>query len=170
MEGWLTDVDISELGQALAELLDLGLVGLDLVAVGIDALALLLDMEAQVLQEDHVTLAGIVDQLLHFRAHRVGGNGDFLSQKLLQLWHYGLEAVLGVHLPIRASQVGHEDDHLGAVVKSILDGGDSTRNALRVGYLLVLVEGDVEVDADQNPLVVEVNVLDGELVGDGHGC
>jgi hypothetical protein len=45
--------------------------------------------------------------------------------------------------------VGHEHHGLGAVVYSILDGGDGTGNTLVVGHLLVGVEGDVEVDLDR---------------------
>ena len=42
--------------------------------------------------------------------------------------------------------MGHEDDGLGAIVDSVLDGGDGTGDALGVGDVLVGVEGDIEVD------------------------
>ena len=34
---------------------------------------------------------------------------------------------------------------------------------------LALLHGDIEVDADEDALALEVEVGDGELVGDGHG-
>jgi hypothetical protein len=58
--------------------------------------------------------------------------------------------------------VGHEHDGLGAVVEGILDGGDGADDALVVGDVLVLVEGDVEVDL--RPLAV-VCTMAGSLDG-----
>jgi hypothetical protein len=69
----------------------------------------------------------------------------------------------------------------------MLDGGDGTDDALVVGDVLVGVEGDVEVDLeeilsmhillggmgdaypDQDALVLDIDVGDGELVGERHG-
>lgn len=34
---------------------------------------------------------------------------------------------------------------------------------------LAILDGDVEIDTDEDTLALEVEVLDGELVGDGHG-
>lgn len=45
--------------------------------------------------------------------------------------------------------MGHEDDGLGAMVDSIFDCWNSTGNTLGVGYFLVGVEGDVEVDLEE---------------------
>jgi hypothetical protein len=42
--------------------------------------------------------------------------------------------------------VGHEDNGLGAVLDSILDGRESTGDTLGVGDVLVGVKGDVEVN------------------------
>jgi hypothetical protein len=72
----------------------------------------------------------------------------------------------------------------------MLDCGKSTDNALGVGDILVCIERDVEVDlsssssvndsilqasanstyTDQDALALEVDVGDGELVGERHGC
>ena len=42
--------------------------------------------------------------------------------------------------------MGHEDDGSGAVFDGILDGRKGADDALVVGDLFVLVQGDVEVD------------------------
>ena len=42
--------------------------------------------------------------------------------------------------------MGHEDDSSGAVIDGIFDGWKGADDALVVGHLLVLVQGDVEVD------------------------
>jgi hypothetical protein len=51
--------------------------------------------------------------------------------------------------------VGHEDDRLGAIVESMLDGGQGADDALVVGDL-VTVERDVEVDLCMVKLVSQV--------------
>ena len=73
-----------------------------------------------------------------------------------------------VDLAVWASEVGHEDDCLGAVVDGVFDGWDGTDDALRVGDLLVGVQWNVEVDTDQDTLVLDVDVGDCELVGKRH--
>ena len=141
----LTDKDVAERGESLAELVHLGLVGLDLVAVLVDALALLLDVEAEVLEEDNTAIVGLIHDLLDLGADRVGGKGDALAEELLELGHDGLQRVLGVGLAVGTSEVGHEDDGLCTMVDGVLDGGDGADDTLGVGDL-VAVKRDVEVD------------------------
>lgn len=141
-----TDVDVTEGSQALAELLDIGLVGLDLLALGILGGALLLGVEAQVLEQNNLATGGLVDGLLGLSTDTVISEGDALSEKLLEHGHDGLQAVLGVDLAIGAAEVGHEDNGLGAVVDGILDGGEGTDDTLGVGDVLLSVEGNVEVN------------------------
>lgn len=151
--GKLTDVNIAELGEVLAELLNLGLVGLDLVALGIGALALLLNVEAEVLKENNFTVVGLVDNLLNLGTDAVGGEGDLLAEELLELRNNGLQGVLGVGLAVGTAKVRHEDNGLGAMVERILDGGDGTGDTLRVGDLLLGVKGDIEVDLEKGGML-----------------
>lgn len=146
----LTDVDVAQSSQALAELFNLGLVGLGLVALLVLGAALLLNVEPEVLQQDNGAVVGLVDNGLNLGADAVGGKGDRLAQELLELRNNRLEGVLGVDSAIGASEVGHQDDSLGAIVEGVLDGGDGTDNALGVGDVLVLIEGHVEVDLDKH--------------------
>ena len=142
----LTDVDITKGSQSLAELLNLGLVNLLLLAILILVAALLFSVEAQVLKEDDLSVLGAVHGLLDLLADAVVCECDALAEQLLELGNDRLETVLRVRLAIRASEVGHEDDGLSAVLDGMLDCGESTDNALVVGDLLVRVERDVEVD------------------------
>lgn len=50
---------------------------------------------------------------------------------------------------------------------SVLDGGKSSNNSLVVGDGLA-VEGDIEVNADEDALVLEVEVSNRELVDERH--
>lgn len=141
-----TDVDIAEGSQAFPELGNLLLVGLGLVAILVLGGALLLDMEAKVLQQHDAAALGLVDDGLDVRADAVRREGDGLAQELLEFGDDGLQAILGVGASVGATQVGHEHYGLGAIVDSVLDGGDGACDALVVGHLLVRVEGHIEVD------------------------
>lgn len=142
----LTDVDVTKSGETLAELLDLGLVGLDLLALRVLAAALFFGVETQVLEEDNATVLGVVDGLLDLGADTVVGEGDLLADELLELSDNGLQRVLLGDLPVGTAKVGHEDNGLGAILDSVLDGRDGTGDTLVVGNVLVTIERDVEVD------------------------
>lgn len=146
MKSYLTNKNITKSSQALAELLNLGLVSLGLVAILILGAALFLNVESQVLQEDNSTAVGLVDNGLDLGANTVRGKGDVLAQQFLELGNDGLQRVLGVGGAVGTTEVRHEDDRLGAIVNGMLDGGDGTDDTLVVSDLVVLVEGDVEVD------------------------
>jgi hypothetical protein len=142
----LTDVNVTKSGETLAELVDLGLVGLDLLALRVLAAALLFGVETQVLEENDATVLGVVDGLLDLGADTVVGEGDLLADELLELSDNGLQRVLLGDLSIGTTKVRHEDNGLGAILDSVLDGRDGTGDTLVVGDVLVTVERDVEVD------------------------
>lgn len=146
MDVILTNEDIRKLGKILTELINALLRSLDLLSVGILAASLLLSVEAQVLQENHLAILGVVNNLLNLWSDAVRSEGDAAAEKLLKLWDDRLERELLVDLAIRAAQVGHQDNSLGAVVDGILDSWDGTGNTLCVGDVLLGVEGNVEVD------------------------
>lgn len=141
-----TDVDVTKSSQALAELLNIGLVGLDLFAIGVLGGTFLFGVETQVLEQNNLAPGGVVDGLFSLGTNTVLGEDDVLSKKLPKFRNNGLQAVLGVGLAVGAAEVGHEHDGLGAIVDSILDGREGTDDTLVVGNVVALVEGDVEID------------------------
>ena len=145
-KGILTDVDVTKSSQSLAELSNLLLIGLNLVTLLILGATLFLSVETQVLKENDLTTRGLVDSLLNLLANAVLSEDNATTQELLQLRNDGLQTVLGVGLAVRTTEVGHEDNGLGAIVDSVLDGGKGTDDTLVVGDVLVCVEGDVEVN------------------------
>mmetsp|Transcript_22814 Transcript_22814/g.57099 ORF Transcript_22814/g.57099 Transcript_22814/m.57099 type:complete len:436 (-) Transcript_22814:26-1333(-) len=163
------DVDVGELAERGAELLDLGGVGLDLLAVDL-GLALLLDVEADVLEQDDRAGGGVRARLLDGITAAVLEHGDILLDELAEGLGDGLERELVLLLAVGAAEVGREHDRLGALVKAVLDRGDRALDAGRVGddggVLLVL--GDVEVDADEDALAADVHVLELELLEGRH--
>src|SRR5271154_1577301 len=68
----------------------------------------------------------------------------------------GTKAHGGDRLALGTAEVGAEDD-LGSVAERVLDGGERLADAGVVGDDAVL-EGDVEVDADEDALVGEIEV------------
>lgn len=148
--GLRTNVNVTEGSEALAERINIGLVGLDLLALSILGAALLLSVETQVLKQNDLAIGSLVHGLLGLGTNAVLSEGDALAEKLLKHGNNGLQAVLGVDLAIGAAEVGHEHNSLGTVVDSILDGGQSTNDTLGVGNVLVLIEGDIEVNLFQS--------------------
>jgi hypothetical protein len=152
----VVDVDVTKSGQALAESLNLSLVGLGLVAVLVLGRAFLLNVESEVLEEDDRAILSLVDDLLDLRTDTIGGEGDLLAEELLKLSDNGLKGVLLVGGAVGSSEVRHEDDGLGTIFEGVLDGGEGTDNSLVVGDVLVGVERDVEVDLGGVLLVLKM--------------
>ena len=144
-----TDVNVTEGSEALAECINIGLVGLDLIALGVLRAALLLSMETEVLKQNDLATGSLVHGLLSLGTNAVIDESDVLAEKLLKHRNNGLQAILGVDLAIRAAQVRHEHDGLGPIVDSILDGGQGTDDTLGVGNVLVIIKGDIEVNLFQ---------------------
>lgn len=163
----VVDVDVGERSQRLSELLDLGGVSLDLLAVAILVGSLLLGVESQVLQENHLSVLGLGDLLLNLGADTVVKEGDGLAEELGELGLDGLERVLLDSLAVGSAEMRGKDHGLGTLVNGILDGGQGGDDSLVVGDGGA-VEGDVEVDSDEHSLVLEIEILDGELVGKRH--
>ena len=93
-------------------------------------------------------------------ADAVGGEGDVLVvaedvvEEAAEVVDEGAEAHGLDGLALGAAEVRAEDD-LGLVAEGVLDGGEGLADAGVVGDDAVL-EGDVEVDADEDALVGEV--------------
>lgn len=145
-------------------------------------------MEAQVLEQDDLSVASFIHSLLDLLANAVLGKGHAGAQQLLELGNNRLETVLRVGLTVWPAEVAHEDNGFGAIVACVLDGGECADDALVVGDLLVGVERDVEVDLEIAPLehvkglrvcvtetytnedalALQVDVADRKLVGERH--
>lgn len=163
----VVDVDVGQRRQRLSELLDLGGVCLDLLAVGVLGGSLLLGVEPQVLQQDHLAVLCLGDLLLDLGADTVIEESDGLAEQLGELGLDGLERVLLDLLAVGSAEMGGQDHGLGSLIKSILDGGESGDDSLVVGDGGT-VQRNVEVDSDEDSLVLEIEVLDGEFVGERH--
>ena len=79
----------------------------------------------------------------------------------------GAQRIFVVGLALGAAEMRRKDD-LGAVADGVHDGGQRGHDAGVVGDLgTVFGEWHVEIDADEDVLVVQFNVANGEL---GHGA
>ena len=163
----VVDVDVAEPAQRGAEGGDLVGVRLEAGAVLLLDLALLLDVEAEVLEQQD--LAGLErgGGGLGDGADAILGEGDGAAQQALELGGDGAQRELVDALAVGTAEVRHQDD-AGAGVQDVADARERRLDALGVrdgARLLVL--GDVEVDAHEDALAVEVaEFAEGE---DGHG-
>ena len=122
-------------------------------------LALLLGVETQVFQQHHLARLERPGHFGGLLAHAVAGEGDLHAEVLLDGRDDLLERILRIGILLRASHVRHED-HRSALLEHLLDGGHGGADARIVGYLALLVEGHVEVHADDRALAVEIVVVD----------
>ncbi len=134
----VVDVDVTELGEAGTELLDLLGVSLDLLAGLVGTLALLstwyrrfsrrkilpLEAEETAFSVSGPTQSEGLDVLAEHAWEDLGGDG--------------LERVLGHSLAIGTAHVRHEDDGLGLLLDGILDGRESSNDTLVVGDLVAV--------------------------------
>ena len=130
--------------------------------------ALLALVEAEVLEEQHLPLAEVRDRLLHAVADAVVGQDDVLVEKLGEALGRGLEGELDLvrGVSLRTPEVGSQDDP-GLGGDRVPDGGQRGADAGVVGDAPLLVQRDVEVHADEDPLPGEVELVDGPDRG-GH--
>src|SRR5258707_538172 len=73
----------------------------------------------------------------------------------------GTKAVLFHPLTLRPSQM-RSQNHPSAVFDCVLDGRDRGVDA-RVIFDLAVFDGNVEINADEDALALEINILDGKL-------
>ena len=122
-------------------------------------LALLLGVETQVFEQND--FAGF-DVLAHFGslfAHAVTGKFDLCTQVLLDGRDDLLQRVFRIGVLLRATHVRHED-HRTALGEHLLDGGHGGADARVVGYFALLVQGHVEIHADDRAFAFEIVVVD----------
>ena len=153
----VVDVDLGQRSQSLGES---GIVGFFLGVV------------AQVFKQQHLAGFKLPGHGGCDFAHAVGSEGDVdaLAQVLIkqgaQAVDHRAQGVLGVGLALGTAQVRGQN-HLGVVAEGVHDGGQCSHDARVVGDGgAVFSERHIEVDTDEDPLVGQVDVANGEL---GHG-
>ncbi len=123
---------------------------------------LLLGVEPQVLQQ-HDLLVCV--RLRHGRARRfadaVGGEDHRAPDQLRQARDHWRKAVLGHRLAFRATEVRGENDR-GALFEGVPDRRQRCADAGVVANHAVL-DGYVEVDADEDTLAGQIEIFDGEF-------
>ena len=119
-------------------------------------------MEADVLQQHDLAILEAGSQRLGGGADHVIGHLHLHAQHFAEALGDGLEGILHVKLALGAAQVGAQD-HSGAVLHQVLDGGQRATQPVFVGDDLVFVHGHVKIAADKHSLAFDLNVLDGFL-------
>ena len=124
---------------------------------------LFLGVEAEVLEKDHAA-ARTVDHLHGILRRRADAVVDELhgpSEQLREVTCDGRQAELRVRLSLRPTEMAGEDDG-GAAIERVSNRRQRRRDPRVVGDPAVL-QRNVEVDANEDALALEVEVLDREL-------
>ena len=153
----VVDVDVGQRGQLLGEGRIVGL---------------FLGVEAQVLQQQHLAGFQLPGQLVGYFADAVRRKGDvdalaqLLAEQDTQPVNHRTQRILRIGLALGAAQVRGQN-HFGLAPQCVIDGGQRGHDAGVVGDgRAVFGERHVEIDADEQPLVGQIDVANREL---GHG-
>ena len=131
----VVDVEISVGGELLGEL---------------SVVLLLLGVEANVLEENDVTVGHLGDGLTDRDANAVRDKLNGLAKELGKTRGDGGKGELGLVATLGAAKVGGEED-LGTLGGEVLDGGDSTADTGIIGDLSsTLLKRHVEVNTNQD--------------------
>ena len=122
-------------------------------------------MEPEVLEEDRLARAHPLDGVLRADAERVAGDRHVPAEELAQPLPDRAQAEPVLDLAVGPAEVAREDHPRPAVEQ----GHDRRQGGPDPGVVgdLAVGEGDVEVDADEDPLPGGIEVADGQLV---HGA
>ena len=118
-------------------------------------------MKSQVLQKENPPGLHIPELAARFIADAVRGELDIASQKLAQAPGHGLQGKLGNAFPLGLAHVG-ADNRLARMLQEILQCGKCGPYPAVV-LNAALLEGDIQVQAEQNGLAFQV-----ELIYKGH--
>ena len=149
----VVDVDVAELSELFGEGGVVGLFG---------------GVEAEVFEQQRLAGLEVAGHLARDGADAVGREGDVFAvgEDVLEKLAEAVDDRAKAHgvdaLALGAAEMRGEDD-LGFAAQSVLDGGDGFADARVVGDGALFGERDVEVDANEDTLVGEIEVTDREL-------
>ena len=124
-------------------------------------LALLLGVETQVFEQHHLAGFEVPGCFGRFFSHAVAGENHGFAQQLFDRGDDLSERIFHIVVLLGPSQMRHQD-YRAARVEYLADRGDRRPDAGVVRYLALVVEGDVEVHADNRPLAFEIVRIDFE--------
>ncbi len=116
-------------------------------------------VEACVLKHQNVAILHGGDGLLGLRSDAVGGEGDRLAENGSDRRHHRLQRVFGVRSVLGPAEMGKQDGP-AALLGHFADGRGAGTDT-RVVSDLAIRHGDVEVDADEDALALQINTVEG---------
>ena len=129
-------------------------------------------MEAQVLEQQHLAGLKLTGHFAGYFANAIGREGhvDIFAQRfveqLAQTVNHRAQRIFWIRFALGTAQVRSQND-LGLMPDGVDDGGQRGRDAGVVGDgRAVISERHIEINADEDPLVGQIDVANGEL---GHG-
>ena len=93
---------------------------------------------------------------------QVGAKGHSFSRSRARRFATGAREFFGSTFPFGRADVGADDDPR-SLIQKIVDGGQGRPDAGVVDDVSLVIERHVEIDAQENPLARDVDVLDAEF-------
>ncbi len=144
----VVDIHVGQRGQGLGEPL---------------VVLLLAGVKAEIFEQKHVAGLHLAYQHLGLRPDTIFRKADFLPEQSLEAARDRCQAHARIHLPLGPVQVGAQD-HTGAFVHRVIDGGEGASDAGIVRDVTALIQRDVEVRTNDDTLSLEGQVFDGDFV------
>ena len=119
--------------------------------------AFLFGIEAEVFKNDNLTGFQCVHLVGGF--HAVVGKLDRTVQKFFQVFDNRLNGILRVGVFLRATEVRHQHNH-AFVVQYLINSRQGGTHTGVVGDVEIVVQRDVEIDADNHALVLKIDLID----------
>ena len=120
-------------------------------------------METDIFQHDDLTGLDSGAQAVGILPDHIVGQSHRHFQQLGQAVGHRLQGILGVILALGAPQMGYDDDS-GTAGDQIAQGGQSPLNASFIGQMPILVNGGVEIAADQHFFAAHIDIAHGLFV------
>ena len=120
-------------------------------------------MEPEVLEKHHVSALHPGHDAFGLGADAVRSkNNIFVEEPLQPLCDRG-ETEPRIGFALGSAEMRSEDD-LRPFIDGIIDCGQGGPDPAVVGYPEIVVKGDIEIRPDKNPLVLDIEFIDGKLI------
>ena len=121
-------------------------------------------MEAEVFEQERLALFQLAGHFFGFYSDTIGAEahvfaaGEFFVEQHAEAFGYRLQAHLGIGFAFRAAKMGGENQ-ARTMPQGVFDSGQGLANA-SVVHDPAIVEGNVEIHAHENSVVVERKIAD----------
>ena len=115
-------------------------------------------MEAEIFQQHDIAGFHFGDEAFNSGADAVRSKNHFFAEQALEAFRNGSQAEFRIEFSLWPPEVRAQND-FGALVDGAIDGGQCRSNPSVIGNLQGIIERDVVVGANDDPLPAKLNIL-----------